>query len=267
MFEEFLQHSENSLYSKDQYSEYALGFHIEPTTEPQDFQVALIGVREDRNSINNSGCSEAPDVIRQQLFHLARHQSLIRIADLGNIDQGNTVRDTMVALSKVVNELLRMRILPVIIGGSHEMTFGQFVGYQGLNRNINITLVDCSIDLNNEQGNMDDKNFVLNMLQHQPSYIFNLYMMGYQTHLTSLQALELLEKLQFECFRLGKVQQDITEMEPVFRSTNLCSFDVSAIRFADAPGVGDATPNGLYAEQACQLARYAGQSDIVDSFG
>ena len=38
-------------------------------------------------------------------------------------------------------------------------------------------------------------------------------------------------------------------------------------RMADAPAIRNATPNGLYAEEACQIIRYAGLSDRVRSIG
>ena len=42
---------------------------------------------------------------------------------------------------------------------------------------------------------------------------------------------------------------------------------MSVIRLSDSPGSRSAGPNGLFAEEACQLASYAGQSDKLDSFG
>jgi formiminoglutamase len=45
------------------------------------------------------------------------------------------------------------------------------------------------------------------------------------------------------------------------------SFDISAIRQSDAPGNGNASPNGFYGEEACQITRYAGMSDKLSSFG
>jgi hypothetical protein len=78
---------------------------------------------------------------------------------------------------------------------------------------------------------------------------------------------ELIDKLNLDSFRLGKVKMNIHDMEPVMRGSNLLSLDLSAVRFADAAGHGKATPNGLFAEEICQLARYAGESEQVDSFG
>src|SRR3546814_12884398 len=47
----------------------------------------------------------------------------------------------------------------------------------------------------------------------------------------------------------------------------MLSFDMSAIRSPDAPGNANASPNGLYGEQACHLCRYAGINSRMLSAG
>jgi hypothetical protein len=47
----------------------------------------------------------------------------------------------------------------------------------------------------------------------------------------------------------------------------LVSFDLGAIRNSDCQGSFYPSPNGLYAEEACQLSRYAGLSDNTCCFG
>jgi len=56
-------------------------------------------------------------------------------------------------------------------------------------------------------------------------------------------------------------------VEPVVRNADILSFDISAIRQSEAPGNKDASPNGFYGEQACQITRYAGMSDKLTSIG
>ncbi|MCG7860020.1 arginase family protein, partial [Flavihumibacter sediminis] len=72
--------------------------------------------------------------------------------------------------------------------------------------------------------------------------------------------------LRFDCFRVGTVKEQIDEMEPVIRNCRMVSFDLSAMAHAYAPGSA-ISPNGLNGEEACVLARYAGMSPVVNSFG
>lgn len=78
--------------------------------------------------------------------------------------------------------------------------------------------------------------------------------------------LETMDKLRFDCYRAGKVKEDMEEMEPVIRNTNLLSFDISAIKNSDAPASINC-PNGLTGEESCMLTRYAGMSSHLTSFG
>jgi arginase family enzyme len=172
-----------------------------------------------------------------------------------------------VALSRVVSEMIRLKVIPVIIGGSHDLTFGQYGGYHDSSRRINLSVVDSMIDFFDGEEEINDENFLGRVFVAEPSVLHHTAAIAYQTHLVTPKSLEVMEKLNFENYRLGKVRADINEIEPVFRNTHLCSFDLSAVRFADSPANYTASPNGLFGEELCQLARFAGQSDSVDSFG
>jgi hypothetical protein len=56
-------------------------------------------------------------------------------------------------------------------------------------------------------------------------------------------------------------------VEPVLRDSDIVSFDISAVRQPDAPAFFNSPPSGFNTEEACQLARYAGLSDRVTTFG
>ena len=55
-------------------------------------------------------------------------------------------------------------------------------------------------------------------------------------------------------------------MEPVIRDADLVSMNISVLKNLEAPGQINGSPSGLYSEEACQLARYAGMSDKLTSF-
>ena len=78
--------------------------------------------------------------------------------------------------------------------------------------------------------------------------------------------LETMDKLRFDCFRVGSVKENIEEMEPVIRNSNLFSFDISAIAHAFAPA-STVSPNGFNGEEACTLLRYAGLSHSINTVG
>jgi formiminoglutamase len=67
--------------------------------------------------------------------------------------------------------------------------------------------------------------------------------------------------------RLGKSRASIEETEPVLRDADLLTFHLGALKQCEAPGVANPSPSGYFAEEACQLCRYAGMSDKLTSFG
>jgi hypothetical protein len=78
--------------------------------------------------------------------------------------------------------------------------------------------------------------------------------------------IETLDKLRFDCTRVGVVKDNIEEMEPIIRGTHLLSFDINAIKNSDSPASRQ-SPNGLDGTEACMLSRYAGMSSNLDTFG
>ncbi len=234
----------------------------------EDIDIAIIGVEEDRNAINNAGCGEAPDMVREKLYRLFTGDFNARIADLGNIKRGNRPDDTYYAVTTVVAELLGVKILPVIIGGGQEITYANYKAYENLGQIINIVSIDPEFDLGeSEDEPFSSKSYLSRIILHHPNFLFNYTNIGYQTYFVDQDAIRLMKNLFFDAYRLGEVRANIQEVEPLIRNADLLTFDMSAIRYSDAPGNGNAGPNGFYGEEACQIIRYAGLSDKLTSIG
>lgn len=232
-------------------------------------KVVLIGVPEDRGGIGNRGSSSSPDQIRRELYKLYPDFPVAMLADLGNLTPGDTITDTYAALSEVLASLMLEHKIPVILGGSQDLTIGNYLAYERLEQTCNLTVVDARLDLrtNGEVLNPDHHGWLTNILLRQPNFLFNYSLLGYQTYYTRPENLMLLDKLYFDSFRLGQLKGRLIESEPVIRNADFVSFDMGAIRFADAPGNEMAGPNGFTGEEACQMMRYAGMSDKLTSIG
>lgn len=229
--------------------------------------IAIIGVLEDRNALSNEGCSKAPDQVRKYLYRLYEGSSSAKIADLGNIKMGNTVADTYFALSRAIKELIQKNIVPIVIGGSQDLTYANYQAYEDLGQIINIVSVDPLFDLGNNENEINSQSYLSKIILHQPNYLFNFSNIGYQTYFVDQDGIDLMKNLFFDTYRLGQVQSNMEEVEPIVRNADLISFDVSAIRQSDAPGNKNASPNGFYGEEACKIVRYAGMSDKLTSIG
>ncbi|MCX6246549.1 MAG: formimidoylglutamase [Bacteroidetes bacterium] len=250
-----------------------MGDKIKAFVNPGDFpdymeaDIVLIGVKEDRNAFNNEGCALAPDYVRKHLYNLFPGSFTPKIVDLGNIKAGFQVSDTYFALSSVIAEMLEQNIFPVIIGGSQDLTYANYQAYQSLGQIINIVSIDSMFDLGSSENEVTSRSFLSNIILHQPNYLFNYANLGYQTYFVDQDALKLMKNLMFDTYRLGHLRENLEEAEPVVRNADLITVDVSAIRYSDAPGNENGTPNGFYGEEICQIIRYAGMSDKLTSIG
>ena len=82
----------------------------EPVKNINTFDIAILGVPEDRNSFNK-GSSLAPDLIRAALYQLSKIQTKKTIIDLGNLKEGNTFNDTYHGLRDILLDLLNNQVI------------------------------------------------------------------------------------------------------------------------------------------------------------
>ena len=232
-----------------------------------DVDIAIFGVNEDRRCYGNSGCAKGPDKIRTQLYQLFGGDFSPRIADLGNIRQGHEVKDTYYALSNVVSFLIENRIIPVILGGSQDLTYANYRAYESLGQVINILAVDPMFDLGTTDQDLDSRTYLNKIILHQPNFLFNYTNIGYQTYFVNPGSISLIKNLYFDIYRLGSIRDNMEEAEPLTRNDDMLTFDISAVRQSDAPGSRLANHNGFYGEEACRIMRYAGLSDKLSSIG
>jgi formiminoglutamase len=230
-----------------------------------DVQLVMVGCGEQRGSGMIGVESRSPDAIRRQFYQLYYWHTDIRIADIGNIKAGASYADSYAALKTVIRELINDGKTVIILGGSHDLTLAQYQAYADNKRLIEASCVDALIDLNIDSP-FRHENFLMEMLTSEPNYMRHYNHIGFQSYYVHPRMLETMDKLRFDCFRVGHVKENIDEMEPVIRNSTLFSFDISAIAHAYAPA-GTVSPNGFNGEEACVLMRYAGMSANVNSIG
>lgn len=247
---------------------YTTNFPVLSGDEKPD--LALFGVEDDRKALGNEGCSAGANAVRRKLYALYTGDEPCKIADLGNIAAGDTVNDTYVAVSRVCGELMREGITPVIIGGGQDLTYAQFTAFEKLERKVEVAVIDPRFDLDqheSENAPLTSQSYLNHIILHEPDFLFNVNNIGHQRYFVSRQAVDLFDKLYFNATRVGEISSKIEHVEPLIRSADMLSFDMAAIRFSDAPGNANVTPNGLTGQEACQLCRYAGMSDKLSSIG
>ncbi|MEJ2003928.1 MAG: formimidoylglutamase [Cyclobacteriaceae bacterium] len=240
--------------------------NIDKMPDIKGAELAIIGVPEERGTTVNEGTAKGPDQIRKKLYDLKKGSGSYRIVDLGNLRPGHNLDETHGRLKEVCRFLLERNILPVILGGSHDLDLAQFTAYEDLEKLITMLNVDAFLDMEEHAAELQ-KSHVHKIMVHEPNFLFHYSHLAYQSYLVDNNIPQVLEMLYFESHRLGELRHNFKEMEPVIRQADMLSFDVSAIRSSDAPGNARSQPFGLTGEEACQICWYAGLNEKLSSAG
>ncbi|MEY2868647.1 MAG: hypothetical protein RIR01_1107 [Bacteroidota bacterium] len=230
-------------------------------------KIALIGVLENRGSVLEIENAGDLAVIRKDLYSMFPGNWDATIADLGDILPGNTKEDTYFALRKVASDLIKRKIIPVVIGGSQDLTYSLYRAYDELEQMVNLVAIDSKFDFGKEDEEMSNNSYLSRIIIDEPNNLFNFCNIGYQTYYNSQEEIDLIEKLFFDGYRLGEVANNIAIAEPVFRDADIVSMDLNAVKSADSGNFNSFAPNGFNGKEICALARYAGISDKVSMFG
>jgi len=242
-------------------------FHTE-----QDFPdiskvtLAIIGVLENRGGHNDIDVADLSE-FRLQLYRLFPGNWSHTIADLGDILSGNSPEDTYFAVQKVVAKLIKSKVIPIIVGGSQDLTYALYRGYDNLEQMVNLVSIDNKFDFGKQDGYFSAESYLSKIIVDEPNNLFNYSNIGYQTYYNSQEEIDLVEKLFFDAYRLGEVCNNISIAEPVFRDADLVSLDLNSVKSSDSGNFLNFQPNGFNGKEICALSRYAGISDKVSCLG
>lgn len=241
--------------------------HGETFPDTDSCKIWLVGVKDDRGTDYMNGASQGPDAIRAELYRLINHQEHLSVADLGNIEAGESINDTHYALCELTKEALEKKKVLIVLGGSIDLAYAQYRAYEKHSRTMRVVSVDSRIELSAPAHNEEAVPYLGNIILHEPNYLFNICHLGYQSYFCEEESVATFNRMNFDAMRLGNLRKNIEEAEPLFRDADIGIFNLSAIRLPDAPAQENGSPNGIGGDEACQLARYAGISNELSSFG
>ncbi|MEH0156941.1 arginase family protein [Limibacter armeniacum] len=240
-------------------------FHIAehfPDWEAAD--IALVFVPEYRGLPLSENPKNGFVKFRKQLYNLKDLTVSCKIVDLGELITGALLSDTYDKLQKVCEYLLANNTLPLIIGGSHDLDLAQVKAYHDTEKTLGIVGVDAKPDM--EQSGIPSEEHLFRILELYPSKIEYSHL-AYQRFITDKNTLLQLSKLNADLTSIGQIRDNLQETEPVIRSANILSFDISAIRKSECQGAYHNNIFGLTPEEACQLCWYAGLNEQLTSVG
>ncbi|SDD86352.1 Arginase family enzyme [Pricia antarctica] len=233
----------------------------------ESISIAILGVRESRNAFEKKPEKLNISAIRIQLYKLFRGNWNSNLADMGNIEEGETVEDTYFVVRNALAELVRKNIVPVIIGATQDITYPAYRAFDGIKDLVNLVAVDSRFDFGMDDELISSHSYMSKIITEKPNNLFNFSNIGYQSYFNAQEEIDLMERLFFDAYRLGELGADISLAEPVLRNAHMISMDARAVRASEI-GLSDSfSPNGFTGREICAIARYAGISDNVSIFG
>ena len=229
-------------------------------------QIAIVGLEEQRNSFFPNNQYNV-NQFRRAFYELFPGNWNINIADLGNLPNGENVEDSYFAVKEIASHLKQMNIIPIFIGGSHDLIFPIYQVFQNLNQLVNITSIDRSFDFSQEEELISGRSYMSKIIMEKPNVLNNYTNLGFQSYYCALEEKDLMNKLYFESIRLGKILDDVSLAEPILRDSDVVGMDMKSLSWEAVADPLKGQPNGIDSRTICSLTRYAGISDRVSFLG
>ncbi len=254
---------EHSIYAHSQSLKSVTWAYVDSFPDIYQADIVIIGCPH-HLGLEQSGSELSPDAIRKYLYPLSAPVESIKIVDLGNLklEAGNVYN----TIQKVLEYLLKQNKTVILLGGTHDTAYGQFLAYQNLEQFIEYVSIDSRLDLLDADLGLSNRTFHNQIFRHKPNYLKHYANIGTQIYYVSEAERRVLKGLQFESQRLSEFRQNVKRAEPYLRTANMVSLDLSAVRQSDAPGVNQPCPAGFSTEEICQIARFIGMGYHVSSF-
>ena len=257
---------------KENLNQNTIGFHVscyhsDSFPDFNNSDIAIIFVPENRGAADKLEYNSYLE-FRKSFYSLFKGNWKFRIIDFGDLKLGSDLKDTYFALNDIVSNLLSQSVFPIVLGGTHDLTYPIYQAYESFTKGVNLLCIDSRFDLMNEDIlEINSRNFLGYIIKQEPNHLTNFINLGYQSYLCQNDESYLLDTMLFETYRLGDLRENIKESEPYLRNSDIVSMDLSSIKQSDAPGTSSPSPNGLESHHSCIMSRYAGMSDRVSSFG
>ncbi len=255
-----------------------LGRWLAANRSAEGARVVLVGFPSDEGVRRNGGrpgAADGPDAIRRALYKLtpdAEHPDLFadlldRTADLGDVPVTGDVEVDQQRLGDVLAPLLADGVVPVVLGGGHETSFGHFLGYVGAVQDVEMLNWDAHADVRPlKDGQAHSGSPFRQALEHTSGRCLRYVVAGLQPHSVARAHLDLIDDHGGEViWRRNLSEVRIRSIAIGLAEPTLATFDLDAVNAAEAPGVSAPNVGGLPADLWLYAAYEMGRSPLVSS--
>lgn len=243
--------------------------------------VGIIGAPQDegvRRNKGRTGAKNAPTEIRRALYKLTPFSpdqildddiTSLRIFDFGDIREGYTLEETHEHLQYAVEVLLDNNIIPIVLGGGHDIAYPNFAGFSQTAINVGVINIDAHLDYRPAMPERHSGSSFRQMLDDADAKLRpeNLVEFGVQPFVNSAAYYrELIERgVQIHTLEQITTNSEGHSFEDALRTASentdriMVSFDLDSVQSSDAPGVSAPSSQGFSASEILRYAFYSGR--------
>jgi len=255
--------------------------HLFGDTQCDTTRVALIGFPSDVGVKRNGGRPGAalgPTKIRHHLYRLtpppgndaAQFAELMgSTIDLGDVACTGDVAADQAQLGEVLAPLLTADppIIPIVLGGGHETSFGHFLGYANAKQNVSIVNLDAHCDVRAlEDGLPHSGSPFRQAVEHASGCCSRYTVAGLNPHSTAPDHAAWIRSHGGQTYFRNEVTVELMDRLYTEQPDGvLATFDLDAVDQSQAPGVSAPNACGLDKRVWLAAAHAAGRSPAVRS--
>jgi formimidoylglutamase len=256
---------------------------IMPGSKDQPIEIGIIGVPFDKAVSlggGRAGSRLAPDAVRRALkkfgttFDIEQKIDIsdLNIADFGDVAVTEDIAETHERITAAVDHLLTKRIIPIVIGGGHDISIGTVRALSEFHsKEIGGINIDAHFDVREIINNRITSGTPFRKLLDMESLKGeNFVEMGAHDNLNSRTYYDYLVSKKVSVFALSEIVAGIsTIMEKALKITgsntrsSFVSIDIDSVAQCFAPGSSAPDAWGFNPEQIRELAFLAGASKVV----
>lgn len=270
IFRNTVRTSDNLFYTRNDPNDIRLGDVVKrKKNEYENSAIVILGIPQDigvRRNKGRIGARDAPKAVRRELYKLAAPRSFNKLTlyDIGDLKVAKTLEATHDRQIKIVEQILRDDKKLIVIGGGHDITYPDFKAFSNVSSTCALLNIDTHLDVREDRPRNSGTSYRM-ILEEQLLKPGCLYQIGIQPFANSAAYMKYVEDRNVRMYTLDDIRRRGIEaihdeiMSGIECDEIFVSFDMDAVRSADAPGVSASYPKGLSVEEMIYLSHYTGR--------
>lgn len=205
--------------------------------------------------------------LRQAFYSLSALDFEVPVGDLGDLVSGKTSEDTHYILQEVLSACHYKNTIPVIVGGSDDLSLSLFSALNFHQKNIYYTKISNTVSLSGAGEGITEENFLSKILSSKHFSVKDFSLLGYQKHQNEINSIQLIGEVDFDVVRLADMMNCTENTEPYFRTADLVTLNCNAVESFAEPFSIRPEVNGLNRREICAYMKEAGLSENLKSVG